>query len=120
MSTAEDVFYLYERNSSYYHNCNKQGKIDECPDNFSNECYCYTKQEILPLTIGNQFVPCSIKRRCYIRPGQECPICLDQKVGYSLPCNHKHFVCCQCLVRLLNDEILANGQIKCPMCRALS
>ena len=50
----------------------------------------------------------------------ECPICLDHKVGYSLPCNDKHFVCCQCLVRLLNDEILANGQIKCPMCRALS
>jgi len=50
----------------------------------------------------------------------ECPVCLDQKVGYSLPCNDKHFVCCECLVRLLNDEILATGQIKCPMCRALS
>ena len=50
----------------------------------------------------------------------ECPICLDHKIGYSLPCNDKHFVCCECLVRLLNDKILANGQIKCPMCRALS
>jgi len=51
---------------------------------------------------------------------EECPICLDHKVGYSLPCNDKHFVCCECLVRLLEAEILSSGKIKCPMCRALS
>ena len=50
----------------------------------------------------------------------ECPICLEQNVGYTLPCNDKHFVCCECLGRLLETEILANGKIKCPLCRAQS
>jgi hypothetical protein len=50
----------------------------------------------------------------------ECPVCLDQKVGYTLSCHETHFVCCQCLDRLLETEILATGQIKCPMCRSQS
>jgi TPR repeat protein len=50
----------------------------------------------------------------------ECPICVEEKVGYKLSCHETHFVCCQCLDRLLEAEILATGQIKCPMCRALS
>lgn len=50
----------------------------------------------------------------------ECPVCLEEKVGYKLACNDKHFVCCQCLDRLLEAEILASGKIKCPMCRAQS
>lgn len=50
----------------------------------------------------------------------ECPVCLDQKVGYTLSCNDKHFLCCQCFNQLLEAEILANGKIKCPMCRAQS
>jgi hypothetical protein len=50
----------------------------------------------------------------------ECSVCFDQKVGYKLRCHEKHFVCCECLDRLLEAEILATGQIKCPMCRALS
>jgi len=50
----------------------------------------------------------------------ECPICADGKVGYKLSCHETHFVCCECLERLLEAEILATGQIKCPMCRALS
>jgi len=50
----------------------------------------------------------------------ECPICFEEKVGYKLSCHEKHFVCCECLDQLLEAEILATGQIKCPMCRALS
>ena len=50
----------------------------------------------------------------------ECPICVDAKVGYKLSCHETHFVCCQCLDRLLEAEILTTGQIKCPLCRALS
>ncbi len=50
----------------------------------------------------------------------ECPICFEEKVGYKLSCHEKHFVCCECLDRLLEDEILTTGQIKCPMCRAQS
>jgi len=50
----------------------------------------------------------------------ECSVCFDEKVGYKLSCHETHFVCCECLDRLLEAEILATGQIKCPMCRALS
>jgi hypothetical protein len=50
----------------------------------------------------------------------ECPVCLDQKDGYTLSCHEKHFVCCQCFNQLLEAEIIANGKIKCPMCRAQS
>jgi len=50
----------------------------------------------------------------------ECSICWDQKVGYNLSCNDKHFLCCECLGILLESEILSTGQIKCPICRALS
>jgi hypothetical protein len=50
----------------------------------------------------------------------ECPICLDQKVGYTLSCHSTHFVCCDCLSKLLEAEILESGQIKCPICRAIS
>lgn len=52
---------------------------------------------------------------------RDCPVCLEQKVGgYTLSCHETHFVCCQCLDRLLEAEILASGKIKCPMCRAIS
>lgn len=50
----------------------------------------------------------------------ECSVCFEEKVGYKLSCHETHFVCCECLDRLLEAEILATGQIKCPMCRALS
>ena len=50
----------------------------------------------------------------------ECPICVDGKVGYKLSCHETHFVCCECLDRLLEAEILATGRIKCPLCRVQS
>jgi len=121
MATAEDVFYLYERNSSYYHNCNKQGKINECPDNWQNECYCHTKQDVLPLTIGNQYVPCSIKRRCYIRPGQECPICLEnilrKSEAYISCCGHSYHK--HCIFKSMETQWKKKyaSNFKCPLCR---
>ena len=45
MSTAEDVFYLYERNSLVYNNDEKK---------------------VLPYTIGDQDTPCNLKIKCYI------------------------------------------------------
>ena len=62
MSTAEDVFYLYERNSRCYHDCSK---IEECTDSYNDECYCHLKQDVIPFTIGDQYVPCDFKIKCY-------------------------------------------------------
>ena len=30
MSTAEDVFYLYERNSRHYHDCRQNDQLNSC------------------------------------------------------------------------------------------
>ena len=118
MATAEDVFYLYERNSTYYHRCKK---MSECPDNWLNECYCYTKQEVLPLAIGNQTIPCSIKRKCYIRPGEECPICLEnifrKSDAYITCCGHSFHKTCifKSMETQWRHKYASN--FKCPMCR---
>ena len=39
MATAEDIFYLYERNSTHYSNCSKNGKKDVCPTYNFDECF---------------------------------------------------------------------------------
>ena len=94
MSTAEDVFYLYERNSSHYHNCNKIDRLEICEECASDGCYCHLKQDVYPFTIGDQQLPCNIKVRCYIRPGDECPVCyeeiLTKSSAYITCCGH-HF-----------------------------
>jgi hypothetical protein len=94
MSTLEDVFYLYERNSRYYHDCLQQNNIENCNDCWSNECYCYQKQDVLPFTIGDQDTPCDIKIKCYIRPGDECPICFDKIItkrsAFITNCGHSY------------------------------
>ena len=121
MATAEDVFYLYERNSSYYHSCKQQGKIDLCPDNWSNECFCYTKQEVFPSKIGNQCVPCDIKRKCYIKQGEECPICLEgifrKKDAYITCCGHSFHKCCIFKSMETQWKRKYASNFKCPLCR---
>ena len=122
MTTAEDVFYLYERNSSYYHNCSQQGKMNTCPDNWNNQCYCCANQEVLPLTIGDQTIPCSIKRKCYIKPNEECPICLEnifrKKESYISGCGHSFHKLCifKSMETQWNTKYASN--YKCPMCRS--
>ncbi len=122
MSTAEDVFYLYERNSRCYHDCNEFSKLQKCEDYLNNDCYCYTKQIVYPFTIGDQYIPCDMKIKCYIRPGDECPICCEQILtkssAFITNCGH-HFHK-SCLVKYLNIKWLSTKYIstaRCPMCR---
>jgi hypothetical protein len=122
MTTVDDVFYLYERNSSYYYNCGKQGKINECPDMWCNECYCISNQDVLPVTIGNQQVPCSFKRKCYIKPGEDCPICFDKILkkseSYLTCCGHSFHKSClfKCMETKWKKKYASN--FTCPVCRA--
>ena len=98
ISTAEDVFYLYERNSSWYYNCKKQLIFPICKSIYSingnnnYECFCESNQIVKPITIGNQNVSCSLERKCYITPGKECPICFDKILrkseAYLTGCGH--------------------------------
>ena len=122
MSTAEDVFYLYERNSRYYHDCNLQNSIDECPDCWSNDCYCHLKQDVLPLTIGDQFVTCHLKVKCYLKPGEECPICYEQiltkNAAFITNCGHSFHK--KCLFKCMETKWLSRGYLstaRCPLCR---
>lgn len=122
MSTAEDVFYLYERNSRYYHDCSQNGNLDTCKDCWSNECYCHLKQDVFPFTIGDQYVPCSIKVRCYIRPGDACPICCDpiltKSSAFITGCGHHYHK--KCLFKYMETKWNSTrylSPIRCPMCR---
>lgn len=123
MSTLEDVFYLYERNSRYYHDCNLKNCIEECDDCWSNDdCYCHLKQEVKPFTIGDQFAPCNLKVKCYIKPGQECPICYEQiltkNTAFITNCGHAFHK--KCLFKCMETKWLSGGYLsttRCPLCR---
>jgi Ring finger domain len=122
MSTAEDVFYLYERNSRYYHDCRLQNNIENCSDCWSNECYCTLRQTVLPFTIGDQETPCEYKVKCYIRPGDECPICFEKIINKSSAfitnCGHNFHK--KCIFKFMETLWLTTqytSTARCPMCR---
>lgn len=119
MSTAEDVFYLYERNSRCYHDCSK---IEECTDSYNDECYCHLKQDVIPFTIGDQYVPCDLKIKCYIKPREECPICYEEimtkSTAFITNCGHSFHK--SCLSKYIETKWLSTTYIstaRCPMCR---
>lgn len=119
-ATAEDVFYLYERNKSHYDNCNLAKRC--CPSEESNmDCYCQIAYEsVLPITIGDQTVPCNFKRKVYVKPGEECSICLEpvmtKQTAYLTPCGHSfHKIC---MFNALAAVAKNNRNFKCPNCRA--
>ena len=119
MSTAEDVFYLYERNSRYYHDCTK---IEECADSYNDECYCHLKQDVIPFTIGDQYMPCDFKIKCYIKPCEECPICYEEimtkSTAFITNCGHSFHK--SCLSKYIETKWLSTTYIstaRCPMCR---
>jgi len=122
MSTAEDVFCLYERNSRYYHDCNLKNCIEECNDCWSNDCYCHLKQTVRPFTIGDQNVPCSLKIKCYVKPGEECPICYEEIMtkssAFITNCGHPFHK--KCLSKYIESKWLSSSYTstaRCPMCR---
>ena len=118
MSTAEDVFYLYERNSrAYYHNCEE---FNMCRWGFccSNENIPIVK----PITIGDQYVPCNIKYKCYIRPGQECPVCFDpiinKTTAFITSCGHSfHKKCLFNYIKTKWETTSYLSKAGCPICR---
>ena len=116
MSTVEDIFYLYERNSSYYHDCSLKNNIEEY---WTNEC---CKQEVIPFTIGDQYAVCDLNIRCYIKPGEECPICYEQintkRSAFITNCGHRFHK--KCLLKCMETKWLScsyASTARCPMCR---
>jgi hypothetical protein len=116
--TAEDVYYLYERNTRYYYNCQFNGKT--CP-NEDVGCYCHVwEAPVLPMTIGEQFVPCDFKRKVYIKPGEECAICLEtiqqKSKAYLTSCGHSFHKLCA--FKAYDSKISSRHTFSCPLCRA--
>jgi hypothetical protein len=109
MTTGEDAFSLYERNAANtYHDCARLNRLETCPIKWEGKCLCQFNVPVFSTTIGNAEVPCDIKRRCYVKPGQECPVCFeDINQSSILSCGHKIHSGC----------IILSKKICCPMCR---
>jgi hypothetical protein len=123
MSTSEDVFWLYERNKNYYCNCANFGKLDCCPENVNGKCYCYYNEIVNPNAIGYTDAKCDIKRKTYIKQGQECPICLDpimrKSDAYLTNCGHGFHKLCMFKSFKLNWISNNKTNFQCPVCRSL-
>ena len=119
MSTAEDVFYLFERNSRYYYTCASKTEIENCTEYYNNECFCHLKQEVNPFTIGDQYAYCKLNIKCYIKQGDECPICFDPILNKSNAfisnCGHHYHK--KCLFKVHETNIFKSYNVQCPMCR---
>lgn len=120
MSTAEDVFYLYERNKNKeYNDCIKLCK--PCPTLFGNSCCCDPLDPVLPITIGNQEDLCRFHVKIYIKFGEECPICYEtikhKKNAYLTGCGHHFHRDCLFKVITTKWETKPFSILKCPMCR---
>jgi hypothetical protein len=124
MSTSEDVFHLYERNSLIYYDCKKQNKLDTCPDKSFGVCFCKYNCPIIPYNIGNENRKCSLSKKIYIAVGEECPICLEnicsKQTAYLTHCGHSFHKKC------LHDSYISylleygeddNENLPCPLCR---
>jgi hypothetical protein len=98
MSTSEEVFALYEKNQLFD-----------------------TKKIIEPLTIGDPSIPCRFSVKTYIRPGEECAICLDKiqlkKDAYLTGCGHAFHR--SCLFKTLESKWREKlfRVLACPLCR---
>jgi hypothetical protein len=121
MSTAEDVFWLYERNKNYYANCANIGKMDTCPEKVDEKCYCHYNELVNPKVIGITDVKCSMKRKTYIKQGQECPICLDpimrKSEAHLTSCGHGFHKLCMFKLLDLKCKDKKGSSIQCPICR---
>ena len=117
MTTLEDVFSLYDRNLDYYNDCKKQNKLEKCKNKHLEECYCKLSVPVRPFVIGENTICCNINRKCYIRPGEICPICYDailtKKSAYLTRCGHPFHKTCI----LKSMDIYSKKQHTCPMCR---
>ena len=98
--TAEDVFALYET------------KVNDISVSVT---------PLIPKSIGNIDVPCSIKRRCYIKPGEECPICIESILtktnAFLTCCGHAFHKSCifKCVEKKWEEKY--PGTFYCPVCR---
>ena len=117
--TIDDVFYLYERNKTIYNNCKLLNK--ECITYYDNICYCFLDENVFPITIGEQTINCMLNRKCYIKIGEECPICLEKIIyktnAYLTGCGHAYHRLCLFKVFETQWKQKPYSTFKCCICR---
>ena len=122
MSTSEDVYWLYERNSKQYTDCVKSGNKNTCATIWNNECYCHENAPVCPFTIGHQDMECRMKVKTYIKHGEECPICMEKiiskKSAYLTGCGHSFHKLCIFKSFEAKWKKKYCSQFRCPMCRS--
>jgi hypothetical protein len=116
MTTAEDVLFLYERNNRYYNILEEDNYFEH--DENGNEI----NLPIIPETIGNQYIKCNFKRKVYIKPGEECCICLDKIYtktnAYLTGCGHSFHKKCLFKSYEVKRKSNPNCTLNCPLCRS--
>lgn len=121
MSTAEDVFWLYERNKNYYCDCIKFKNLGLCLSSGANICNCHYNELVNPITIGFTDTECDVMRKTYIKPGQECAICLDPIIrkseAYLTGCGHGFHKLCATKMFHMQIQMNKTSSFRCPMCR---
>jgi hypothetical protein len=79
-------------------------------------------EAVQPFTIGDQTVPCRLHVKCYLRPDQECPICLEKiaskKVAFLTGCGHAFHRKCLFTTFQMKWKQKLYSVLKCPMCRS--
>ena len=79
----------------------------------------YIEQKVKPFTIGDQNTPCDVKIKCYIKPGEECPICYEEIMtkssAFITNCGHPFHK--KCLSKYIESKWLSISTARCPMCR---
>ena len=94
----EDVYYLYEK-----------------------DCRSCTDEGVHPISIGDNSIPCKLSRKCYIRPGEECPICLEKMItkqnSYLTGCGHAFHRSCLFKTFETRWSFKPFSTFRCPLCR---
>lgn len=129
MTTTEDVWFLYEKRNDYadliIFNKNECDKTEYDFDP-SYICLIYSEigneSPIYPEKIGNEFNKCNFKRKVYIKPGEECPICYEainhKSNAYLTGCGHSFHKTCIFKHYEIRRQFNPNCSLYCPMCRS--
>lgn len=120
MTTTDDIFWLYDRNSSIYSDCIKLKK--ECKNLIDGVCYCSENDIVKPVIIGDKYIKCRFKVKSYVKIGDECPVCLEpifHKINaYITGCGHAFHRNCLFKVFETKWKMKPYSTLKCPICRA--
>ena len=114
----EDIYWLYEQHNRGYCYCNS--KLDIIDRQYCDN-YCIECIPVKTPTIGDTDVPCNLNRKSYIKPGEECSICLElvmtKSTSYLSPCGHTFHK--KCIFNAYESKMYYKyaSVFKCPLCR---